>query len=226
MFHQINPDELWLAFGTASNFRYIPIHEVVGDMDPMTCAVFHAFTGCDTVPAFGGRGKKRAWSTWQVFPEVTEAFESLLLMEEEISETVMSVLERYVVLLYDRTSDLVQVNDARKQLFAQKSRSLENIPPTYAALREHIKRASYQANCWNQALTPNPELPSPTDWGWRKDTEGLQPFWTTLPEAAESCYELIRCSCKKGCVRRCKCVKAALKCTALCFCSGECSTSS
>ena len=130
MFHQINPDELWLAFGTASNFRYIPIHEVVGDMDPRTCAalpVFHAFTGCDTVSAFGGRGKKRAWSTWQVFPEVTEAFESLLLMEEEISETVMSVLERYVVLLYDRTSDLVQVNDARKQLFAQKSRSLENI---------------------------------------------------------------------------------------------------
>ena len=178
------------------------------------------------ISAFGGRGKKRAWSTWQVFPEVTEAFESLLLMEEEISETVMSVLERYVVLLYDRTSGLVQVNDARKQLFAQKSRSLENIPPTYAALREHIKRASYQANCWNQALTPNPELPSPTDWGWRKDTEGLQPFWTTLPEAAESCYELIRCSCKKGCARRCKCVKAALKCTALCFCSGECSTSS
>ena len=119
-------------------------------MDPMTCAalpVFHAFTGCNTVSAFGGRGKKRAWSTWQVFPEVTEAFESLLLMEEEISETAMSVLEWYVVFLYDRTSDLVQVNDARKQLFAQKSRSLENIPPTYAALREHIKRVSYQANC-------------------------------------------------------------------------------
>ena len=26
-FSEINPDELWLAFGTGSNFRYIPIHD-------------------------------------------------------------------------------------------------------------------------------------------------------------------------------------------------------
>jgi hypothetical protein len=70
-----------MSCDTASNFQYKPIHEVVGDMDPMTCAappVFDAFTGCDTISAFGGRGKKGVWSTWQVFPEVTEAFESLL----------------------------------------------------------------------------------------------------------------------------------------------------
>ena len=30
------------------------------------------------------------------------------------------------------------------------------------------------------------------------------------------------CGSKKGCTRQCKCVKAALKCTALCFCQGEC----
>ena len=28
MFSQINPDELWLAFGSKLHFRYIPIHEV------------------------------------------------------------------------------------------------------------------------------------------------------------------------------------------------------
>lgn len=225
MFNRINPDELWLAFGTGSNFRYIPIHEVVGDMGPRTCTalpVFHALTGCDTISAFAGRGKKTAWNTWKVFPEATEAFGDLLLMEDDISEPSMSVLERFVILLYDRTSDLVKVNDARKWLFTQKSRMLENIPPTQAALIQHIKRASYQANCWNKALTPNPELPSPTDWGWRKDDTGWQPLWTTLPEASQSCYELIRCGCKKGCTGRCKCVKAALKCTALCSCSGEC----
>lgn len=37
--------------------------------------------------------------------------------------------------------------------------------------------------------------------------------WTTLPEASKSCYELISCGCKKGCVKRCKCKKAALQCT-------------
>lgn len=81
MFHRIDPEELWMAFGTASNFRYIPIHEIVMDMDPRTCIalpVFQAFTGCDIVSAFGGRGKKSAWNTWQVFPEVSKAFESML----------------------------------------------------------------------------------------------------------------------------------------------------
>ena len=29
LFHQINAEELWLAFGTSSSFRYIPIHDVV-----------------------------------------------------------------------------------------------------------------------------------------------------------------------------------------------------
>ncbi len=56
-FHQISPDELWMAFGTKSNYCYLPIHEIVGSMDPKICTtlpVFHAFTGCDTVSAFGG----------------------------------------------------------------------------------------------------------------------------------------------------------------------------
>ena len=147
MFNQINPDELWLALDTKSSFRYIPIHKVVNGMDPRTCTVLpvlHAFTGCDTVSSFGGRGKKTAWNTWQVFPDVTPAFERLLLMEGCISESVMSVLERFVVLLYDRTSDMLNVNDARKWPFTQKSRSLENIPPTLETLRQHIMQASKQ----------------------------------------------------------------------------------
>ena len=41
---------------------------------------------------------------------------------------------------------------------------------------------------------------------------------TKLPKAAHSCYELVSCKCKKRCVKRCKCKKAALECTALCVC--------
>ena len=37
MFNQINPDELWLAFGTKVHFRYIPIHEVNNEMDLIVC---------------------------------------------------------------------------------------------------------------------------------------------------------------------------------------------
>lgn len=224
-FNKIAPDELWVAFGSGSSFRYIAVHQMVATMNPTQCLtlpVFHAFTGCDTVSAFAGRGKRTAWETWKSFPEVNDAFLELLCMPSEVSEESRLLLERFVVLMYDRTSESTEVNDARKQLFTQKSRTLENIPPTQAALKEHIKRTCYQANCWNQALVLDPVMPDPSDWGWTKERTEWQPLWTTLPEASKSCRELIRCRCEKGCTGRCKCAKAALKCTDLCFCSGDC----
>ena len=50
---------------------------------------------------------------------------------------------------------------------------------------------------------------------------GWEVTWTELPEACQACYELVKCSCKKGCRSRYKCVKAALQCTALCRCGGQ-----
>ena len=32
----------------------------------------HAFTGCDVVSAFRGKGKSTAWQTWDVYPEATD----------------------------------------------------------------------------------------------------------------------------------------------------------
>ena len=84
-------------------------------------------------------------------------------MPREVSEPSMLLLERFVVLVYNRTSDIVEVNEARKQLFTQKSRPLENIPPTRAALEQHVKCTAYKVNIWNQTLFPNPVLPSPSD---------------------------------------------------------------
>ena len=194
-------------------------------MNPRRCAIlpiFHALIGCDSVSSFVGRRKKTAWKIWKVFPWVTDAFEELLRMPSDVSEESMSLLERFVVLMYDRASDIREVNDARKQLFAHKPRALDNIPPTQAALQQHIKRASLQANCLNQTLVLNPELPSPSDCGWTKEASEWQPLWTTLPEASKSFDKLIHCNCKKRCTGRCKCTKAALKCIALCACSGDC----
>ncbi len=124
----------------------------------------------------------------------------------------------------DRTSSQECVNEARKQLFAQKGRAIDGLPPTQAALVQHIKRAAYQAgHSWAQVMIAAPELPSPREWGWNKKAEGgWEVCWTTLPEATQACRELIRCGCKKGCRGRCKCQNAALQCTALCFCGGLC----
>ena len=57
---RLNITELWIAFGAGKNFRYLPAHEMTNALGPDRCValpMFHAFTGCDTVSCFGGRGK-------------------------------------------------------------------------------------------------------------------------------------------------------------------------
>ena len=149
--------------------------------------------GCDTVSFFSGRGKKTAWDVWNVFPELTPVLKAMLMLSENIEYTCLDVIERFVILLYDRITSLSEVNEVRQELFSRKARSPENIPLTQASLRQHVK-----SNHW-------------------------VPRWTTLSQGKDSCYELIRCGCKAGCRGRCKCQKANLTCTGLYNCGGNCS---
>ncbi len=152
----------------------------------MALPMFHALTGCDAVSAFVGHGKKTAWNTWKSLPELTGALLTLAHAPTGISEESMKAMERYVILLYDRTSTCTDINEARKKLFAKKS-SVLRIPPTRAALEQHVKRAAFQGgHVWGQTLLAQPVIPSPCDWGWIK-TDGLyEPHWNTLPEASKT----------------------------------------
>lgn len=219
-------DEIWISYGTGKHLRHLAVHKIalnIGMEKAKALPLFHAITGCDTVSFFVGKGKKTAWDVWSVFPGLTNVLLRLMLMPEKVDDACMAIIERFVVLLYDRTSAMVEVNQARQDLFSKKSRSLENIPPTRAALEQHTMRAVFQgAYIWGQVLVKQPVLPPPSAWGWERDGKSWKPKWTTLPQAKDTCYELIHCSCKKGCKGRCKCVKANLDCTGLCNCGGNC----
>ena len=72
----------------------------------------------------------------------------------------MAVVERLVILRYDRTSSFTSVSKARQKLFSKRSRQ----PPlTRAALVNHAKRAVFQ---WPPTLLKEPILPCPSQWGW------------------------------------------------------------
>ena len=190
----------------------------------MQAEIASSGTADSFIKATHRKGKKTAWETWKVFPEVSDAFlEMTNILGGEMSDVCVIQLECFAVLMYDRTSECLEVNEARNQVFIQKSRTLETIPPTKSTLEQHIKRASYQARCWSPALVQNPQLPSPSDWIRIKKKGEWHSIWTTLAEAAKSYHELICCKCKQGCICCFKCVKAGLKCTALCSCSGDCS---
>ena len=139
---RIPQKEVWLAFGMGKLFRYYPIQEIarlLGPQKSLALPVFHVLTGCDTVSFFAGKSKKSAWDTWNVFPEVTRAFVEITSAPSELSDKCIEIIETFVVLLYDRGSELKSVDRARQQLlFCTRSRSLDRIPPTSAALKQHI----------------------------------------------------------------------------------------
>ena len=150
-------DELWVAFGVKKQYRYIAIPTIankLGRENSRALPFFHAIdiTGCDTIYFLSSVGKKVAW-----FPRGFD----LGNMQLSLSDETMKHLQRFVILLYNRTSQSTQVDRSRKVLFAT-GRQIDCIPPTEATLKDHVKRAVYQAGyCWGQTLVANQELPSP-----------------------------------------------------------------
>ena len=68
-----------------------------------------------------------------------------LVHDEDINNDDFAHIERFVVLLYDRSSTCIDVNSCRRDLFSTKQRDVESIPPTRDALKQHLLRAMLQA---------------------------------------------------------------------------------
>ena len=49
-------------------------------------------------------------------------------------------LEHFTLILYDKTSSLHYIDEARKEQFCQKGKIMERLPPTQDALLQHTKR--------------------------------------------------------------------------------------
>ena len=195
--------EIWIAFGHGSNLRYIPCHRIsakLGIDASRGLLFFHAFTGCDVCSAFYGIGKKTAWGVFRTMPHLHKLFALLSTLPSTFPFDQFDHIERFSILMYQRTSDLISVNEMRQHLFSQ-NRIIDNLPPTKMALEQQVKRAILVAgSIWGQTFTADPTIPPPEDWGWKRNERdnSLAPYWTSLPEASKACRELIKCGCKKS----------------------------
>ena len=216
--------ELWVAFGTGKDFRLIAAHEIAESLGPMRCyalPMFHSLTGCDTTSYFQHIGKRTAWKIWKLSDMLTTALCSLRKDPKNLQDNILQTVERFVILLYDRTSSVECIDAERKDLFVRKGRQLSLLPPTKAALYQHILRSILQAGFyWGRLTSKSCDHPSPGLWGWTCPDK-WKPMWTLLPDAASSCKELIHCRCRSRCID-CKCAQAGLKCIAFCMCKGDC----
>ena len=86
----------------------------------------------------------------------------------------------------------VTTDDVRYWLFCQKMKKNESLPPTTDSLLQHVRRASYQAFIWMEALIakPNLHVPPTSEHGWKIKGGALHPELMTKDPAPKALLEL------------------------------------
>ena len=207
------------------NAIFANLETEMGPETAIALAFFTAFTGCDTVSSFFGRGKSTCFAAWRSQPERITREIILALKGDFIPLTVLSpafeCAEILAISFYDKKSDDVHVNAARVTMSSQKKFDFEVLPPTQPTLLEHFNRAFYQSRVWLQSLLSIQTLPSPSDFGWMKVKNSWEILWSKQAMTCNDLITLVSCKCKKegGCKGgNCGCLKYGLPCTDLCSC--------
>ena len=146
---------------------------------------FHALTGCDTTSYIANRTKR---SSWKIFKEHHGLLKNLGI-GELIDDTIQSS-ETFACRIYNvhRTDSI----DAEWHLLSSTTGKPEAMAPTSDALRFHLKRVHYQSMIWRNAHCATPELPAPSEMGWRLMDSELQPVLMTLSPIPDTGRQLPR----------------------------------
>lgn len=221
-------DEMTIGFGMGKNKREISIKNLansLGQARSQALIFLHAFSGCDTISAFKSIGKKKAYEALRAYPEIESVFVDLYnnpFQELTENDSKFKKIERFVVLMYARTSIIQSVNEARMELYFSQNQNIETIPPTKNALYLHTQRAIYQSGIWSRCLEAKQNLPSPREFGWKEGSDQAIkwiPSWITKSECSKDLRSFLTCKCKGACTsNKCSCHAADLKCILVCSC--------
>ena len=191
---------------------------------------FHAFTGCDTVSSFNGKGKLTMWDSWMASSYknyLTALFGKLSEAPPEITDIDFQLIKRFVLGLYKTKSASETLGSLRMKMFITSAvDDLKMLPPSEGALLMHTKRATLQAGYfWKESdsniiVITNPEL-----WGWSLRSTAntvLLPQWEAMASGITISNFILTCSCRTKSCKSCKCAKAKLACIIFCNCMREC----
>ena len=118
-FEDFVPATIYWKCGTQTRTRYISITNVVQRHGSGICKCFpglHAFTGCDSVSAFSGKGKLTALKLAKRSPAFQELFQQLG-MELELSHELFKSLQEFTCLMYSSNPGTKDVNELCYHLF-------------------------------------------------------------------------------------------------------------
>ena len=216
------PCPMFQKCGTQNRTRYLDIHKLHASLGSSIAGALvgmHAFTGCDTVSAFAGRGKISTLKQLKSNRNYQEVFLELGKFWE-VSDALFEKLQAITCQMYVPSTCTTKVNLLRYQLFCTRRGEVESsqLPPCEDCLLMHVIRANYQAAIWRRALQKMPPVPSPKDHGWDIDADGqLVIQWMRGTPAPDTVLQLLSCMCKRSCkLPDCICLNNGLKCTHLC----------
>jgi len=92
----LSVDEMWITFGLGKHVYNLAAHSIaisLGQDKASVLPMFHILRGCGTVSFFSGQGKKTAWDTWTVFPELTPVLRSLKSSPAKIADDSRMLLK-------------------------------------------------------------------------------------------------------------------------------------
>ena len=132
----------------------------------------------------------------------------------DLTQQVKDALANLVCLLYcPRGIHITSIPDLRWDLFCKHLTEISKLPPTVAALEEHIERVRVQIRVWCQATMMSQHLFDSHNHGYYHEgstcTKGI--------------VEFVRCQCKAHCTsQRCPGRRYNLACTDLSLCGSDC----
>ena len=184
----------------------------ISSLSEITCRVLpgaHALSGCNT------NGKRLVY---KILKDAASDFHDNLWAPDK--NVAISCSSRFVARLYVHKSFASSHHNINK--LTGRDASLVRLPPSEAALRQHILRASFQTKVWHTFCLAKPPLPSPMEYGWRTVKDSLHPVYFEGNMSAEFLRDLV-CSCKRKsqCKKSCVCAEHNLACTGLCYCQGS-----
>lgn len=127
----------------------------IGEDVAKALGAFHAFACCDQVSFFATMGRETVWNTWIADTEVIDAL------------AIFPIVQRFVCLLYDKTSTSSNVNDSRKELFTYQLR----------LFHQQLQHCIYTPSKLPTMLDAWGPLHCQSQWRWLKaPTDSYEPF--------------------------------------------------
>ena len=158
--------------GTKTRTRYLDIKQVravLGDRLSQALLGFHAFafTGCDSVSTFSGRGKTGPLKQLRKDKQAVDTFINLG-KSWDVTQLVNDTLQAFTCCMYASSSKTTKVNVLRHVMFLTKRGEVDSstLSPCEGSIQQHIQQANYQAGVWQRSLQRNPDVPEPTCHGW------------------------------------------------------------